>query len=372
MKNILFIFGTRPEIIKMSPVIHRFQADVVNYRVKICVTAQHRNLLDQMLNWFHINADYDLDLMHANQSLFDITTGSLKHLEPVLKETKPDLVFVQGDTTTAMTASLAAYYMRIPVAHIEAGLRTNNIYFPFPEEVNRQIVSRIAKFNFSPTKNACQNLIVEGIKEDSIHVVGNTVIDALYWTTNKLDRGDLGDMMTDECRNLENIILVTAHRRENFGAGIENICQSIIELSRQFPEVSFVYPVHPNPNVIEPVHKLLSNRKNIFLLKPLYYPQFVALMRRSKLLLTDSGGLQEEAPALGKPVLVLRDVSERPEAVDAGSAVLVGVNKDKIISETTRLLTDKTAYQAMAGAKSPYGDGTSSEQIYKIICDQFI
>lgn len=392
MKKILLVFGTRPEAIKMSPLVNEFKKYPAVFETKVCVTGQHREMLDQVLSLFEIKPDYDLDLMRPNQDLYDLTSRVLLGMRNILKEEKPDIVFVHGDTTTSMATSLAAYYQQIPVAHIEAGLRTHNIYSPWPEEINRQITGRIATFNFCPTNLSKQNLMNENVPQTSICITGNTVIDALKWVTGKIEKSiemelniktslknDGYDVdRLDESRRL---ILITGHRRENFGEGFKNICRSIKKLAVKYPEVDFVYPVHLNPNVRVAVHQefgidainvsiyeqaINSTSKvdsNVFLINPLDYLPFVYLMNKSYFLLTDSGGIQEEAPGLGKPVLVMRETTERPEAVTAGIVLLVGTDPDKILSAVSILLDDDKTYMTMSKIDNPYGDGLASQRI---------
>ena len=389
MKKILLVFGTRPEAIKMAPLVKCFQQEKESFRTVVAVTGQHKEMLDQVLNIFEIVPDYDLAIMKQGQDLYDITSRVLIGMREILKEVKPDLVIVHGDTTTSTATALAAFYQQIPLGHVEAGLRTHNIYSPWPEELNRQITSRIANFNFAPTPLSRRNLISEGVSEDKIIITGNTVIDALQLMIEKINTKPnveeqicnqlLKESITkshltswDSSRRL---ILITGHRRENFGDGFLNICTAIKELAIQFPEVDFVFPVHLNPNVLIPVNEILgdsyseTNKKlnNVFLIAPLDYLPFVYLMNKSYLILTDSGGIQEEAPGLGKPVLVMRDTTERPEAVDAGTVLLVGTDKNKIFFEVSRLLENKGHYEKMSKASNPYGDGKASERIINSI-----
>ncbi|PCJ59270.1 MAG: UDP-N-acetylglucosamine 2-epimerase (non-hydrolyzing) [Planctomycetota bacterium] len=370
MKKVIIIFGTRPEAIKMAPVVKALKGSS-KIDVKVLVTAQHREMLDQVLNFFDIDTNYDLDLMKKGQTLSDITSKVLNGVEIILKNEQPDLVLVHGDTTTSMAASLASYYQKIPVGHVEAGLRTGNIYSPFPEEMNRKITGTIASIHFAPTEKAKDNLINEGVPETKIVVTGNTVIDALkdgleiIKTSNK-------SFSIDNLLNKINdhkIILVTGHRRENFGQGFLNICDALIEITKKCENVEIIYPVHLNPNVQEPVYKLLSKNDRIHLIDPLDYEEFIYLMNHSFIILTDSGGIQEEAPSLGKPVLVMREVTERPEAVESGTVKLVGTNKDNIISECLLLLEDKQYYANMSKAHNPYGDGFASEKILNHILE---
>jgi UDP-N-acetylglucosamine 2-epimerase (non-hydrolysing) len=367
-KKVLFIFGTRPEAIKMAPLIKEFQSKPDIFVTEVCITAQHRQMLDQVLDFFSIIPDYDLDLMKANQTLFSITSRGLQGLEEVLDKSQPDLVFVQGDTTTAFIGALSGFYKKIKVAHIEAGLRSKNKYSPFPEEANRILAGHLADFHFAPTKQAKDNLSIENIL-DHVYVVGNTVIDALFLGLNIIEeRGD--ETYKDFFKFLDldkKIILVTGHRRESFGEPFENICTAIKQISDKYADVEIVYPVHLNPNVQEPVNRILKDSKNIHLISPLEYPSLIWLMSKSYLVLTDSGGIQEEAPSLGKPVLVMRDVTERVEGVEAGTAKLVGTDIQKIYNEVSVLLNEKSAYEDMAKAINPYGNGHTSEYIVKQI-----
>lgn len=365
LKKILVIFGTRPEAIKMAPVVKVLEA-TSQLDVKVCVTAQHRQMLDQVLKLFSIIPAFDLDLMRSGQDLTDITTRSLIGLHEVFSTWRPDRVLVHGDTTTTLATSLAAYYKKIPVAHIEAGLRTGNIYSPWPEEINRKLTGAIADLHFAPTLQSEQNLLRESVPQANIFVTGNTVIDALLWVRQKIEadlhlRNQL-DSQFDYIDSTKRLILVTGHRRENFGSGFENICLALGEVAAR-RDVQIVYPVHLNPNVQEPVRRLLVGKPNVFLIEPLDYLPFVYLMSRSTLILTDSGGVQEEAPSLGKPVLVMRDTTERPEAVEAGTVKLVGTNRELIVSETNRLLDNEAGYQQMSFAHNPYGDGKASKRI---------
>lgn len=366
--KVLTVFGTRPEAIKMAPVVKALAAaDGIDARV--CVTAQHREMLDQVLSLFKIVPDYDLDIMKAGQSLSEITSRVLSGLEPILKEFAPDIVLVHGDTTTTLAASLAAYYQRIAVGHVEAGLRTGNIYSPWPEEINRKVTGAITSLHFAPTDGARQNLLREGVKDSTIHVTGNTVIDALHDVTEMMGAdADLSRGLADtfSLPNGKRIILVTGHRRESFGDGFERICKALNQIADR-DDVHVVYPVHLNPNVREPVERLLGSRKNISLIPPQDYLPFVYLMNRAELILTDSGGVQEEAPSLGKPVLVMRDTTERPEAVEAGTVKLVGTDTQLIVAELTRLLDDRCAYEEMGFAHNPYGDGKAAAQIISAI-----
>lgn len=362
----LLIFGTRPEAIKMAPVVKVMQEhdgiDVVT-----CVTAQHREMLDQVLNWFHITPDYDLNLMRPNQTLAGLTGRALNGISEVIDKVRPDVVISQGDTTTAMTAAMAAFYNRVPMGHVEAGLRTYDIYNPFPEEVNRRLISVMANYNFAPTETAKKALLAEGTNEDTIYLTGNTVIDALHWTVAQDHPLDLGVPLDNED---ERVILVTAHRRESFGGAFEDMCNALKQIATGHPDVRLVYPVHLNPNVQEPVHRILGDMDRIHLIEPLAYPDFAHLMAKASIVITDSGGLQEEAPALGKPVLVMRRTTERPEAVDAGVAKLVGTETDAIVGACNELLTNPAAYESMANAVSPFGDGHAAERIADILFNE--
>ena len=373
MKKILFIFGTRPEAIKMAPVIKKLkEADVFN--VKVCVTAQHREMLDEVLKIFEINPDYDLDIMKKNQDLYDITSNILLGLKNVLDDFKPNLVMVHGDTTTTFSASLAAFYKKIDIAHIEAGLRSGNIYSPYPEEANRKMTSILAKYHFAPTLKAKENLIKEGLNEKNIIVTGNTVIDSLFWVIKKIENDSkLKDKILKRLNFSfdSKFILVTGHRRENFGQGFLNICEALKEIALKHKDINIVYPVHLNPNVREPVNKILNGIENIKLIEPLNYLEFVYLMSKSYLILTDSGGVQEEAPSLKKPVLVMRDTTERPEGIEAGCLRLVGTDKRKIVKEVEKLLDDENEYKKMSKCKNPYGDGKASERIVEFLRDVY-
>ncbi|MDD2839055.1 UDP-N-acetylglucosamine 2-epimerase (non-hydrolyzing) [Sulfuricurvum sp.] len=361
MKKFLLVFGTRPEAIKMAPLVKELQKYPEEFEIKVCVTAQHRQMLDQVLALFEIIPDYDLDIMQPGQDLYDVTANVLLGMKAVLIDFSPDIVFVHGDTTTTMAAALAAYYQKIDVAHIEAGLRTHDIYSPFPEEINRQMTSKIARWHFAPTLNASNNLINEGVLEDTIIITGNTVIDALLQVVTKNE----SKMMQIDGYSVRErkIILVTGHRRENFGEGFLQICKALKKIALSHPEIDIVYPVHLNPNVQQPVHEILDFVENVFLIAPLDYEPFVFLMSRSHLILTDSGGIQEEAPSLGKPVLVMRETTERPEAVDAGTVKLVGANETSIVNAVDVLLKDTNEYEQMSKAHNPYGDGRASKRI---------
>jgi UDP-N-acetylglucosamine 2-epimerase (non-hydrolysing) len=368
--TVMVIFGTRPEAIKLAPVIRELNRNPEHFRPLVCVTAQHRQMLDQVLHTFDIQANIDLNLMVPNQTLTGLTNKILSSMDNVFNENKVDWVIVQGDTTTTMTSALCAFYHRINIAYVEAGLRTDNKYYPYPEEGNRRITSQISDLNFAPTESAKDNLLRSGVDPDKIFVTGNTVIDALLIAREKiagkkLELPGLKEQIPDDRK----VITITGHRRENFGPGLLSICQAIKKLSEMFADVSFVYPVHLNPNVREPVFSILGNIPNIHLVDPLDYLPFVALMERSMFLLSDSGGIQEEAPALGKPVLVMRDTTERPEAIEAGTVKLVGSDEENIIRETVLLLTDPEAYTAMSGAGNPFGDGTAARQIVQALDD---
>ncbi|NOR54960.1 MAG: UDP-N-acetylglucosamine 2-epimerase (non-hydrolyzing) [Sulfurovum sp.] len=364
MKKILLVFGTRPEAIKMAPLVKAFQKESA-FITKVCVTAQHREMLDQVLEIFDITPDYDLNLMKPGQDLYDITSNVLLGMREVLSAFSPDMVFVHGDTTTTLSASLAAYYQKIDVAHIEAGLRTHDIYSPFPEEINRQLSSSIAKYHFAPTATAKENLLKENIQEEDIFVVGNSVVDALFKVVekNKSKHIPIDGYAFKERK----YILVTGHRRENFGNGFLNICEALKALALKYKNIDIVYPVHLNPNVQKPVNEILSNVPNIYLIKPLEYESFVYLMSRSHIILTDSGGMQEEAPSLGKPVIVMRDTTERPEALEAGTVKLVGTSKDLIVETISELIDNDQLYATMRKAHNPYGDGTTATQIVSIV-----
>ena len=380
MKKVLLVFGTRPEAIKMAPLVKALQADQEHFKTLVCVTAQHRQMLDQVLNLFEIVPDYDLNIMKAGQDLYDITSRVLIGIRDVLNDANPDIVLVHGDTTTSTAAALAAFYKQIRVGHVEAGLRTNNIYSPWPEEMNRQITGRIATYSFAPTTLSKQNLLRENISEEKITVTGNTVIDALHWVVSKLKKSD--SMRTElsaylkkegyDISRLDNgkkLILITAHRRENFGEGFISLCSAIKALNQKYPDVDFIYPMHLNPNVRKPIHDVFREKpqENMFFIEPLDYLPFVYLMEKSYLVLTDSGGIQEEAPGLGKPVLVMRDTTERPEALDAGTVKLVGTCFDTIVSEVSKLLDNSGNYQAMSHAVNPYGDGKACSRIVKVL-----
>ncbi|MDE9445408.1 UDP-N-acetylglucosamine 2-epimerase (non-hydrolyzing) [Xenorhabdus bovienii] len=368
--KVLTVFGTRPEAIKMAPLVHALAKDAA-FDAKVCVTAQHREMLDQVLHLFEITPDFDLNIMKKGQDLTDITCRILEGMKPVLEEFKPDVVLVHGDTATTMATSLAAFYQRIPVGHIEAGLRTGDLYSPWPEEANRKIAGHLAMYHFAPTENSQNNLLKESIAGSSIFVTGNTVIDALLWVR---DRIVSDDALSGQLAKLypfidpnKKMILVTGHRRESFGGGFERICEALAQVARAHPEVQVVYPVHLNPNVSEPVKRILHGIDNVILINPQDYLPFVYLMNHAYMILTDSGGIQEEAPSLGKPVLVMRDTTERPEAVDAGTVRLVGTKTQTIVEEVTRLLTDDIAYQQMSRAHNPYGDGQACQRILEAL-----
>lgn len=378
MKKIMLVFGTRPEAIKMAPLVKEFQKHPGEFRTTVCVTGQHREMLDQVLHIFGIRPDYDLNIMKQGQDLYDVTARVLTGMRDVLKEAVPDVVLVHGDTTTSTAAALAAFYQQIPVGHVEAGLRTHNIYSPWPEEMNRQLTGRIATWHFAPTPLSRENLLKENVSWDKITVTGNTVIDALYWVVDKIKSDKDLDMELEgvlksagyDVNRLsggKKLVLITGHRRENFGDGFINMCTAIKDLTHKFPDVDFVYPMHLNPNVRKPIHEVfgenLDNLGNMFFIEPLEYLSFVYLMEKSTIVLTDSGGIQEEAPGLGKPVLVMRDTTERPEALDAGTVKLVGTDYDKIVSSVSGLLDDKAAYEKMSKAVNPYGDGLACGRI---------
>ncbi|WP_410082382.1 non-hydrolyzing UDP-N-acetylglucosamine 2-epimerase [Barnesiella intestinihominis] len=376
MKTILLVFGTRPEAIKMAPLVKTMQQYPNVFRTVVCVTGQHREMLDQVLQIFEIKPDYDLNIMKQGQDLYDVTSRVLVGLRDILKFVLPDVVLVHGDTTTSMAAALAAFYQQIPVGHVEAGLRTYNIYSPWPEEINRQMTGRIATYHFAPTPLSRQNLLNEGVEPTHIHVTGNTVIDALYWVVDRIKSdGALAQALSrdllhsgydvDRLSQGKKLVLITGHRRENFGNGFMQICKAIKTLVEKYPEVDFVYPMHLNPNVRKPIHEAFAGRSydNMYFIEPLEYLSFVYLMEKSAIVLTDSGGIQEEAPGLGKPVLVMRDRTERPEALDAGTVKLVGTDYDRILGAVSRLLEDEVYYKRMGEAVNPYGDGKACERI---------
>ena len=398
MKKVLLVFGTRPEAIKMCPLVKEFQKHPESFETVVCVTGQHREMLDQVLQIFDVKPDYDLNIMKQGQDLYDVTARVLTGMRDVLDTVKPDVVLVHGDTTTSMAAALAAFYRQIPVGHVEAGLRTHNLYSPWPEEMNRQVTGRIAEYDFAPTPLSRQNLLDEGVKDEKITVTGNTVIDALHWVVGKIENdSQLSKVLSDNLKTAgydvsrldsftdqrssrndtglsfrakrRNLVLITGHRRENFGDGFISMCTAIRDLARKYPEVDFVYPMHLNPNVRKPIKQVFGDEKrdNLFFIEPLDYLDFVYLMSRSYIVLTDSGGIQEEAPGLGKPVLVMRDTTERPEALDAGTVRLVGTDYDKIMNEVSALLDDRNHYETMSHAVNPYGDGKACPRIvYKL------
>lgn len=378
MKKIMLVFGTRPEAIKMAPLVKEFQKHPAQFQTIVCVTGQHREMLDQVLSLFEITPDYDLNIMKQGQDLYDVTARVLVGMRDVLKEVQPDVVLVHGDTTTSTAAAMAAFYQQIPVGHVEAGLRTHNIYSPWPEEMNRLITGRIATYHFSPTPLSKSNLLQENVSESAITVTGNTVIDALYMVVDKIKTNaelsnELGALLSKSGYDIsrladgKKLVLITGHRRENFGDGFINMCTAIKDLTQKYPDVDFVYPMHLNPNVRKPIHEVfgedLSNLGNMFFIEPLEYLSFVYLMEKCNIVLTDSGGIQEEAPGLGKPVLVMRDTTERPEALDAGTVKLVGTDYDKIMGEVSRLLDDPEYYDTMSKAVNPYGDGLACGRI---------
>ena len=374
-KKIMMVFGTRPEAIKMAPLVHAIKAKPDQFELKVCVTSQHREMLDQVLDIFNIKPDIDLNLMKKNQNLSNLTSIILNNMQTVFTKHQPNIVLVHGDTTTTLATSMAAFYESISVGHVEAGLRTYNLNAPFPEEFNRQITSKITKWHFAPTKISKKNLLSDGIDKSSITITGNTVIDALNWIltriyNNKDRQQNLNDILNAvlsfNWKN-ENFVLVTAHRRENFGDGFLEICSALKELALKYPKIHFVYPVHLNPNVSKIVYKLLKGIKNIHLIKPLEYEPFIYLLKHSYLVLTDSGGIQEEAPSLGKPVLVMRETTERPEAIEAGTVEIVGSNKKKIVKRVSRLLNNKKHYQKMSRAHNPYGDGLACKRIVDVL-----
>lgn len=378
MKKIMLVFGTRPEAIKMAPLVKEFQKHNEEFETIVCVTGQHRQMLDQVLDIFEIKPDYDLNIMKQGQDLYDVTARVLTGMRDVLQEAKPDVVLVHGDTTTSTAAALAAFYQQIPVGHVEAGLRTHNIYSPWPEEMNRQITGRIATYDFAPTPLSRKNLIQENIDEEKITVTGNTVIDALYWVVDKIKSDSNLDKELEEILRQagydvnrlsegKKLVLITGHRRENFGDGFISMCKAIKALTEKYPDVDFVYPMHLNPNVRKPIHEVfgenLDGLGNMFFIEPLEYLSFVYLMEKSNIVLTDSGGIQEEAPGLGKPVLVMRDTTERPEALEAGTVKLVGTDYDKIVKEVSELLDNNDYYEQMSKAVNPYGDGKACARI---------
>lgn len=382
MKTVMLIFGTRPEAIKMCPLVKEFQKHPDQVRTIVCVTGQHREMLDQVLQIFDVTPHYDLNIMKQGQDLYDVTSRVLLGLRDVFQQERPDIVFVHGDTTTSTAAALAAFYQQIPVAHVEAGLRTHNIYSPWPEEMNRQITTRIASYHFAPTPLSRQNLQQENVNNDTISVTGNTVIDALYMVVNKIKNNkELGHQLKNNILDAgydvnrlnggKKMVLITGHRRENFGDGFINMCTAIKDLTQKYPNIDFIYPMHLNPNVRKPIHEVfgkdLSNLGNMFFIEPLEYLNFVYLMEKCTIVLTDSGGIQEEAPGLGKPVLVMRDTTERPEAINAGTVKLVGTNYQKIVDHVSLLIDNHDYYNVMSKAVNPYGDGLACERIVKTI-----
>lgn len=381
----MLVFGTRPEAIKMAPLVKEFEKHDDKFKTIVCVTGQHREMLDQVLQIFDIKPDYDLNIMKQQQDLYDVTSRVLLGMRDILKEVQPDVVLVHGDTTTSTASALAAFYQQIPVGHVEAGLRTYNIYSPWPEEMNRQITGRIATYNFSPTPLSRDNLLREGVKEQQITVTGNTVIDALYWVVDKIKnntqlQNELKETLMSSGYDVERLndgkkmVLITGHRRENFGEGFINMCTAIKDLTSKYSDVDFIYPMHLNPNVREPIHEVfgedLSHLGNMFFIEPLEYLSFVYLMEKSTIVLTDSGGIQEEAPGLGKPVLVMRDTTERPEALDAGTVKLVGTDYEKIVDNVSKLLEDEKEYEEMSKAVNPYGDGKACGRIVSFIAEK--
>lgn len=378
MKTILLVFGTRPEAIKMCPLVKEFQSNPKDFRTVVCVTGQHREMLDQVLKIFDVRPDYDLNIMQQGQDLYDVTSRVLLGMRDVLKQVQPDIVLVHGDTTTSTAAALAAFYQQIPVGHVEAGLRTNDIYSPWPEEMNRQITGRISTYDFAPTPLSRENLLKENVSDNKITVTGNTVIDALYWVVDRIKQdkqldADLETILlqagydTHRLQDGKKLVLITGHRRENFGQGFIDMCRAIKDLSTKYPDVDFVYPMHLNPNVRKPIHEVfgenLSDLGNMFFIEPLEYLSFVFLMEKSTIVLTDSGGIQEEAPGLGKPVLVMRNTTERPEALTAGTVKLVGTDYNAILSNVSLLLDSEEAYNNMSHAVNPYGDGLACKRI---------
>ncbi len=377
MQKILIVFGTRPEAIKMAPLVKEFQKHTDSFETKVCVSAQHREMLDQVLDLFEITPDYDLDIMKPGQDLYDVTSNVLLGMKGVLADFKPDIVFVHGDTSTTFAASLAAFYQQISVAHVEAGLRTGDIYSPWPEEANRQLTTQITAYHFAPTTTSKENLLKENVNEQNIAVTGNTVIDALFLALDKIKNNPKLEqqiihqlsILNYQLQDNKKVILVTGHRRENHGQGFINICSALKEIALTNPDIDIVYPVHLNPNVQKPVKALLADVKNIHLIEPLQYEQFIYMMEKSYFIITDSGGVQEEAPSLGKPVLVMRDTTERPEALDAGTVKLVGTDTQLIIKEAQELIDNKEAYEFMSKASNPYGDGHACEKIVDFLIE---
>ena len=369
-KTNLIVFGTRPEAIKMAPLVKKF-LEQDDFITKVCVTAQHREMLDQVLAFFEITPDYDLDLMRPNQNLFTLTASIIEGMKPVLDEVQPDFVYVHGDTTTSTAAGMAAFYSGAKVCHVEAGLRTYNRQYPFPEEFNRQLTGKIADYHFAPTQGSKNNLLKENTPQENILVTGNTVIDALLYGVDKVNAPNFIDPEIEQLKKLldfsKKIVLVTGHRRENHGDGLHNICSALKTIASNHPDTQIVYPVHLNPKVQEPVKRILSDVKNVILIDPLAYPDFIWMMNRASIIITDSGGVQEEAPSLGKPVLVMRNTTERPEAVEVGTVLLVGTDTDVIVSETKNLLNDKETYNNMSKLHNPYGDGKASKRIVEFL-----
>lgn len=374
-KKVMLVFGTRPEAIKMAPLVHKLKAEPKAFDVRVCVTAQHRQMLDQVLKIFEIVPDIDLNVMKPGQDLFDLTANVLQGMKSVFDDSKPDALLVHGDTTTTLATAMAGFYAGVPVGHIEAGLRTHDLYAPFPEEFNRQVASKVTRWHFAPTELSRANLIAERVDDASISVTGNTVIDALHWVLNRIEAdAERSAHLAQSISQLlpfnwqsDRFVLITGHRRENFGEGFLQICEALRELASRFDNVHFVYPVHLNPNVQKPVRTILAGLSNVHLIEPLDYEPFVYLLKDSYLVLTDSGGIQEEAPSLGKPVLVMRDVTERPEAVDAGTVELVGANMERIVAGVTRLLNDDSYYSKMSRAHNPYGDGKACDRILDVL-----
>ncbi len=371
----MLVFGTRPEAIKMAPLYHALKACPEQFETQVCVTAQHRQMLDQVLRVFEITPDIDLNLMKAGQDLYDVTASVLLGMRDVLRQHKPDALLVHGDTTTSLAAAMAGFYAGVPVGHVEAGLRTHDVYAPFPEEFNRQVASKVTRWHFAPTEFSQQNLLNEHVEEAQITVTGNTVIDALLWVLARIDsnagrQAELTNFLNDRLPfawQAERFVLITGHRRENFGDGFLQICEALKDLAARYPNVHLVYPVHLNPNVQQPVKSLLADLPNVHLIEPLDYEPFVYLLKHSYIVLTDSGGIQEEAPSLGKPVLVMRKVTERPEAVDAGTVILVGANRERIVASTSELLENDATYRRMSRAHNPYGDGSACERIIDVL-----
>lgn len=374
-KKIMLVFGTRPEAIKMAPLYHGLKACPEQFEARVCVTAQHRQMLDQVLRLFEISPDIDLNLMKAGQDLYDVTASVLLGMRDVLRQHKPDALLVHGDTTTSLAAAMAGFYAGVPVGHVEAGLRTHDVYAPFPEEFNRQVASKVTRWHFAPTEFSQRNLLNERVNQGQITVTGNTVIDALLWVLARISsdagrQAELTSFLDDRLPfawQTERFVLITGHRRENFGDGFLQICEALKDLAARYPNVHFVYPVHLNPNVQQPVKSLLADLPNVHLIEPLDYEPFVYLLKHSHIVLTDSGGIQEEAPSLGKPVLVMRDVTERPEAVDAGTVILVGANRERIVVNVSELLENDGTYKRMSRAHNPYGDGNACERIIDVL-----